>query len=244
MSRTAHNAIKWTPTMIQFLRDNYKSKTNRELAEALGLKMTTTRTKCYELGLRKMQLQYWTPEQVAFLKANYKEMGDTELAEIFDVKWQKDKGWSKKHIEKKRRYLKLKRTKAQIARIKKRNVAMGRFSECANKMWETIGEAPVGTRRVWYRPDNTPFVVIKTKKGFIHYNRYLWEQTYGPIPKGMNVIVISADRVNYTAQDLVLMTNAELAAHNSAHRLPDELKQTQKLINKLNRKIKNYEQYS
>jgi hypothetical protein len=233
-----YNKIVFTPEMHQFLKDNYLSMTNRELADALGLKLTRTRTELYKLGLKRMELEYWTKQQTQFLKDNYKDFGDTELAEIFEVKWYKAKGWTKKHIEKKRRYLKLKRTTAEKKAIQIRNTKMGRFAMCAKKRWETIGEAPIGEKRVWFTSEgNLPYVVIKTKNGFVHYNRWLWQKEKGKIPPGMNVVINTDDRINYTIKDLALISDAELSKRNSQGRVPKELKQTQQLIRKINRKI-------
>lgn len=230
------NKIVFTSKQHQFLRDNYNSMTNQQLAFALGLKLTRVRMELYSLGLKRMELQYWTNEQVQFLRDNYKLFGDTELAEIFEVKWHKPKGWTKKHIEKKRRYLKLKRTSAQKKNIFKRNKAMGRWSECAKKRWETTGQAEIGDKRVWFTSDsNLPFVVIKTKTGFVHYNRWLWKKHKGDIPSGMNVVINGSDRINYTIKDLILLTNAELSARNSKNRVAPEFKETQDLIRKINK---------
>ena len=66
----AWNAIEWTPQMLGFLNDNFNTKTNKLLAEELGLKVTAVRHKCYELGLYKMRLEYWNAEQIQFLKDN------------------------------------------------------------------------------------------------------------------------------------------------------------------------------
>jgi hypothetical protein len=128
--RKSWNKIQWTNDQLKFLKKNFYKLTNRKLADALGLKLTSVRTKCYELGLKRMELEYWTKEQVRFLRQNYKKIGDLELAEIFNQKWHKDKGWSKKHIEKKRRYLGLKRTEEEKNLIPIRTVRAGRFALC------------------------------------------------------------------------------------------------------------------
>jgi len=222
---------------IQFIRSNWQKKTNKELADALGLKLTKLRGFLSEMGLRRMELEYWTEPQINFLKAHYKEYGDTELAEIFEVKWHKKKGWTKKHIEKKRRYLKLKRTAVQKKQIQIRNTKMGRFSMCAKKRWETTGVAPEGEKRVWFHSDNTPLVVIKTNHGWVHYNRWLWEKHFGAIPEGMNVRINSDERINFTKEDLILVTNAENSALNSKNRLPPEARETKKILNKLTKAI-------
>lgn len=225
----------------QFLKDNYLKMTNKQLADHLGLKRTTCNSKMMKLGLKRMELQRWTLEQTDFLKKNYKLFGDTELAEIFEVKWHKPKGWSKQHIEKKRRYLKLKRTTAQRKKIKRRNTLMGRFSECANKRWKTTGVTQKGEKRIWYNQDNSPFVVIKEKNGFVHYNPWLWEQHFGKPPKGYIVRNFSNKLLDVSIKDLKLITRAQNASLNSKNRLTPELKKTKKLINKLSIAIKNQE---
>lgn len=233
---TNRNKIILEPHEKQFIKNNFYKMTNKELADALGLKLTKLREFAYNMGLKRMDLQYWTPEQIQFLKDNYKTIGDTELAEIFEIKWYKSKGWTKKHIEKKRRYLNLKRTKSEIKAIKQRNIKMGRFSECAKKRWETIGEAEIGEKRVWFTSANMPMVYIKTKKGFVPYNRWLWERKKGKIPKGCNVCIKEgADRVNFSINDLELLTNAQLSVRNTKNRLTPELSQAVKTIRQINR---------
>lgn len=239
-----YNKVILTESDRQFIRDNHSKMTNRQLADALGLNLTRLRMFCYEMGLYHQKMEYWSEEQAQFLKDHYREKGDTELAEIFEVKWFKEKGWTKKHIEKKRRYLKLKRTSAERKAIKERNTAMGRFSQCAKKRWETTGQAPIGEKRVWFTIENHPYVVIKTKNGFVHYNRWLWEKYKGKIPKGMNICIKEgADIIRYGIKDLELLTNAQLSARNSKRRIPSELKETKKMIKQIERIITKNNRY-
>lgn len=84
--------------------------------------------------------------------------------------------------------------------------------------------------------------VIKTKKGYVRYNRWLYEQSYGTIPKGMLVrqkentplIVRSID-------DLMLISRSENAAMNvrQLYNYPDSLKKAIKLKNRLIKILKN-----
>ena len=91
-----YNETVWTDDMLCFLKANYQSMTNSELANALNLRLTTTRTKLYELGLKRMDLEYWNDDQIYFLKKFYKVLGDTEIAELFNVFYNKNKGWRQK----------------------------------------------------------------------------------------------------------------------------------------------------
>src|SRR5690606_16774101 len=127
--------------------------------------------KLYELGYKRMEMEYWTPEQVQFLLDNYKEMGDVEMAEIFEETCPKTKPWTKNHIDKKRNYLKLYRTKEELNKIHKRNTDNGRFKMCVVKRWETTGVTPVGEIRIWQNSGGGEFAVVKRKNGFVHYNR-------------------------------------------------------------------------
>jgi len=210
-----YNETVWTPGMLIFLKENYHTMSNQQLANSLGLRLTTTRTKLYELGLKRMDMQYWTDEQVLFLKENYKTVGDTVLAEIFSTIYYKEKGWTKKHIEKKRRYLKLKRTEKELIKIKEINVINGRWAESHWKRWfERV--SPIGEVRVWMNSDtNKPFKVIKTAEGFVHYAPWLFQQYFGPVPKGMIVRLLDEDPLNVVLENLTLVTRAEHSMLNA-----------------------------
>ena len=111
--------------MLQYLRDNYLQKTNAELAMHLNLKKTTCRMKLYELGCKRMKMEYWTEEQIYFLRTHYKTMGDVEMAEIFNEKFPRGKVWKKFHIDKKRGYLDLQRTREEYGSLQTKNSSKG-----------------------------------------------------------------------------------------------------------------------
>ncbi|MEI6865506.1 hypothetical protein [Flavicella sp.] len=225
-----NNKILLEPHEIEFIHDNFFEMTNQDLADALGLRITKLRMFAYEMGLKKIEMEYWKPSQVLYLKKYYKSIGDVELAEIFSEKWSKNKGWSKKHIEKKRRYLHFKRTSSELKKIHSRNVLMGRFKICNIKMWEKRGITPIGEKRIWFNAIGLPYVVVKKKDGFVHYNRDLWKKANGPIAKGMNVCVKpQASRLEAKIDDLELLSNGELSRRNSQNRVHPELAAAMKL---------------
>lgn len=235
------NAIIWTPQRVKFLQKNFDRMTNRQLSDALGLKLTSVRTKCYELGLKHMEMEYWTKRQVNYLVRHYREMGDTELAENFSQKWYKEKGWSKKHIEKKRRYMNLKRTTAEKKLIKERNRKTGCWAIGNVHMWETRGVTPIGELRIW-NVNGRPIIVIRTETGFKHYARWLWTQKRGKVKRGY-VIRVKDPSKNITLRNLEMISRAENGIRNRRAGLayPDELRQAIKILNKLNKTIKHYE---
>lgn len=158
-----------------------------------------------------MEQEYWTTDMVAYLRAHYKTVGDTELAEYFEATWPKNKPWTRKHIEKKRRYLQLSRTQRQQYRIWLRNKQNGRFKQCAANMWATRGIAAEGDIRWWNKRGRT-VPMIKVGGRFQHWARWAWEQAHGPVAVGMNVVFIQPPTpTNLTLQNLRLMTNAEVA---------------------------------
>lgn len=210
------NKYYWTKQQIAFIRKNWPVMTNRALAKVFGISLTLLRVKVYEMGLRRMEMEYWTGEQVEFLIKNYTKIGDVEMAELFNKKWKKNKGWTKKHIEKKRRYMKLKRSKTQIAAIKQRNVDNGRFLLCPVKRWATAGQAKDGEIRMWREQSGRYTPRIKINGRFVHWNRWKWEKHRGKIPKGMNVVFRDNNPANNRLSNLMLVTRAEHARRNLA----------------------------
>ncbi|MCP9763828.1 HNH endonuclease signature motif containing protein [Lacihabitans soyangensis] len=239
MSYNPWNKIAWNDEMLEVLRKNWDSKTNAELAAMLGLRLTSVRTKLYELGLKRMEMEYWTEEQVKYLKDNYLKMGDTELAEYFNNTWKKEKGWTKKHIEKKRRYLKLKRSADAKAVVHHRNKASGRLAVANRKRWEKTGVMPDGTIRYWRLRTGHEFPFVKVDGVWKHWNRVTWEAEYGPIPAGYNVVFRNGDARDLRLENLEVLTDEELSKRNAEGgsvvlsdnyvlgimRLPDELKE-------------------
>lgn len=234
------NKIVLTDEQVKFIQDNFYSMTNQQIADALGLKITALRMKMYAMGLKRIEMEYWTDEQIDFLVTHYHYIGDKEIAEIFEEKYYKEKGWTRKHIEKKRRYMKLKRTEEMKRAIKVREVAKGTYIIGNQKMWQTRGTKPVGTIVQWGKQSN---VYIKNETGkYELYYRSLWTEHYGKIPKRMNVVRINPLE-DWAIENMELITNSELARRNSSIRnfYPIELKQLIKINNKLTKKIKQYE---
>ncbi|MBC8053772.1 MAG: HNH endonuclease [Sphingobacteriaceae bacterium] len=207
--------VDLTEHQISFIKSNYNTLTNPEIAKALGLKIQFLRKKIYELGLKRMELEYWTDEQINFLKSNFQQIGDVEMAEIFQIKWPKNKKWTLKHIEKKRNYLFLHRTESEIKAIHQRNVDNGRFLICVQKRWLKQGVAAEGEIRMWREQSGRYTPRIKINGKFVHWGRWAWEQHHGPIPTGMNVIFADNNPENHVIENLQLATDADLSKRNS-----------------------------
>lgn len=74
----------WTSKMDKYLRDNYQTTPNKRLAGFLGLKLTVTRNRLYELGLARynQKERRWTGSEDATLISLCKTTGNVELSKI------------------------------------------------------------------------------------------------------------------------------------------------------------------
>jgi hypothetical protein len=202
----------WTKEELNFIKSVFHKMTTVQLAKELGLGIATVRKKCTELGLKHMEMEYWTEEQIKFLKENYKQIGDLELSEIFNSKWPKKKGWTNKHIEKKRMYLKLKRTRSQIIAIGQRNLDQGRLNAHMNKgnsNFLTIGPARQKEIRMYRSSAGVITSRIKIGKRWVYWPRWAWVQKNGPVPAGMVVVMKDDNPFNTRVTNLEIVTRSE-----------------------------------
>lgn len=141
----------WTDEMDNFLKENYLLLTNQQLAAQLGLTLTVTRNRLYELKLQRIEMEYWTDEQIEFLKSNYKSMGDVEIAEHFQKASPKNKKWVKQHIKKKRGYLNLNRTFSEIRSIIHKQCSPGgrRYTIAKNSASVNLPDRYVAAKIAW-----------------------------------------------------------------------------------------------
>jgi hypothetical protein len=233
----------WQQSDIDFLKNNYKLLNNRQLADALNITLTICRMKLYELGIKRMEMEYWKPEMITYLKRNYKKMGDVELAERFTNLYPKNKPWTKKHIEKKRRYLNLKRTEEQQIAINQRNTKQGRNPGYWVSHQHLICE--VGTIKIYKNESGRIYKAIKTKNGFVHYAPWLYKKEVGPIKPGHVIRIKDGNPLNVVVENLEMISWQQNAILNTEIRMsyPEELKEMIKLTNKLKKTIKKHEQH-
>jgi hypothetical protein len=174
----------------------------------------------------------WTKEMIRWLLVNYKTIGDKELAEKMNVLFRHKYRWTLKHVEKKRSYLKLRRTKKQVYKLRQ---AMNKKID-HSKMWDTRGRTPVGKIVIWlvggYKVE-----FIRLKDGFERLARHTWQTNKGVIPVGYNVIKKDLNKSASDIDNLICLSNQDLAALNSMRRYPEEIRETSFLIYKLNNAI-------
>jgi hypothetical protein len=195
----------------KFITKNFDQYSNKELATMLGCSIGHVRARCYAMGMLRMTLEYWTEEQINFLIENYQVIGDKELAEIFNNMWSKEKGWTFKHIEKKRLYLKLKRSKEELHQIYLRNLENGRWlnNEIQNR-WDHSNLAKDGCIRLWKMSGGKQIPVIKVNGEWRHWAPYAWELEHGAIPEG-HIVAYIGDPSIIDVSNLELTTRSDLS---------------------------------
>jgi hypothetical protein len=161
-----------------------------------------------------MNYHRWSKSEITFLIKKYEWIGDTKLAEMFNLKFPKSvHTWTKKHIEKKRNYLGLKRSAEQERYLRCENNKDGRQV----RMWDTRGRLQEGEIRTWKGRQFT-----KKDGVVIAYNRFLMDAKPGEV-------------VRKVSGELKIITRAENAAYNSKMRTnyPTELKEAIQALNQL-----------
>lgn len=131
-----------------------------------------------------LKVAKFTKLDILRLKYWYTFIGDTQIAIMLNEINETDK-FTKKSIEKKRSYLKLKRTKDQIKLIMSDNAII---SNLKVKEFET-------TIQKYHR-----FIKIDNK--LISYSRWIYEKNKGKIPEGMIIFYKDFDSLNDNLDNL------------------------------------------
>ena len=76
---------RWTDEEKQYLRDNWETKTAKEMARTLKRGVEAVRfTGLVRLGLNKRTVRAWTKQEVTYLKRYHSRMTREEIAEKLD----------------------------------------------------------------------------------------------------------------------------------------------------------------
>lgn len=100
---------------------------------------------------------------------------------------------------------------------------------------------PVGT--INYTTNGYPKEKIGEPNQWVLKHRKVWEDNFGPIPKGHSVCFLDGDKSNYDISNLILLSREELIRmnHNDYFSSDPELTKLGASITKLTRKIKQQE---
>lgn len=79
-----------------------------------------------------------------------------------------------------------------------------------------------GETYVWKAKGRAPRVMIKIGGKSYGYQRWLWEQHYGPVPEGMRVITKDRNQLNVTLDNLELISDRCMIYENNPKISPEE----------------------
>lgn len=205
-------AVKWDMIDLVFIRKNFPVMTWNELLTAINeirstseqVEISALRHQVRRMGLSKGIQIRWSQKDISFLRSNYTKIGNVEMADILNKKnssfriidgKKNYRTFTKKHIEKKLKLLRLYRTPEEILSIKRRNLTTTNYrvltSECNQWTQGTRKAAREEETRVWR---GVRYVKVNGK--FTPYTRWFYHNFIQPIPKGFVVYHLDSDVLN------------------------------------------------
>ena len=80
-------AIEWTEERLNYLRQNYQTQTNEQLAEHFGISARTLRRKAKQIGLTKREPVTKTKQTEELVRDMYPDHSLNEIAEKANISW-------------------------------------------------------------------------------------------------------------------------------------------------------------
>lgn len=72
---------RYTQEELEYIKNNFKNMTCKEIGEALGRTEQSVRAKCFDLNLHKKEAP-WTDDEIDFIKQNYMEMKTSDICRV------------------------------------------------------------------------------------------------------------------------------------------------------------------
>lgn len=213
------------PDETKYLLENYYKLTNGQLLEHLNsyrssseqLRPTTMLNHCRKLALSRGVQIRWSYSDTRRLKKWHPFMGDKQIAEHLNRvgcsrrrinEKMVYKVFTRKHIEKKRELLGIKRTPAQLALLRKDNIMCGEYTFWSgdNNPWNNGSRPGLKEEEVIVRNDQNGVQrrYIKVGDRITPYRRWFYQNFIGPVPGDMVVHGIDLDPMNDDPGNLVL----------------------------------------
>jgi len=82
------------------------------------------------------------------------------------------------------------------------------------------------------------FIKVEGKKTLELYQRYVWEQNFGPIPKGHIIRFKNGNTKDFSPENLLCLSKKDNMKMNSIHQYPIELKNLMRTNGRLKNQIK------
>lgn len=226
-------ARKYTKEQIDFIREISPGRYNEDIAALFNEKFGTNVTEGQIKSLkgnhgiksnltrkRKTIDELFTDEQKEFIRVHVKGTHNKVLAELINREFglsitaKQIKTWKKNHNLSSG----LKGTEGISPPNKgtKGLYNVGGNKTSFKKGNRPINYQPIGTERI----DRDGYTLIKVSDEGDWHKRWrlkhnvIWENAYGPIPKGYCLIFLDRDKQNITLENLMLVTRSQLARLN------------------------------
>lgn len=253
----------WTPEQIELLKIKYPDSNPNELCLLFPDKSyKAIRTKAKILRLKKTVQKFrFSLQQIAELKRDYSNTLNKDLADRF--------GCSIHTLHNKAHSLKLNKDKEFIREVARNNftddhpakkywIKKGNCPPNKGKKMETFmsEETMRKFKANQFKKDHIPhnatsvgferinedgYILIKVpgKRKLVLKHRYVWEQSFGLIPKGYNIQFKDGNRKNCHIANLYIISRSEqMKNENSLHtKYPKEVQQLFQLKGALKRQI-------
>jgi hypothetical protein len=207
-------AIEYHPAEIVFIHKNFFKLSKEDLLDGVNamrerkIKMSSLRHQCYRMGLKKGIQIRWSDDDIQFLRNNFQKIGDVELAERL-TKRKKTyriingkrvyRRFTKKHVEKKRNLLNLKRSSQELKNIRLRNEKNGRMKTFSSddNMWTRQIKIPAKEHeiRIW-NTNGQRKKYIKINGRFIPYARWYYHNFIAELTPDKKVYHLDLDTLN------------------------------------------------
>lgn len=211
------NHGKYTDDMIDFLVTNYNTVKLDDLTNMFNEKFNTDFTKSalwhkldrvlnskYDRTREYIPRVKWTKELENFLKANYNDYTYKEVSEMLNEKF--NIKTTPNSIEHKVSRLGLRKSKDAMRKsFKKKRLSRFHFKK---------GQVPAIKKPIGYETERLcGYIWIKVAEPdvFEQKHRYVYRKHYGNIPEGANIVFLNGNRRDFRIENLVAMSNAELA---------------------------------
>lgn len=207
-SRNIYEYKQLTQDELDYVENNYLRYPIPELVENLNKlygnnrPRTTIYTLCRRKGYKyPRNYKYYTEEEQEWLRNNINLMTSKELTDKFNELFHHNKRWDA--------------IKAYCNRILgiNFNVELTRMATGKKK------RLPIGTERIYKKLEGYIKVKVTNKyqndsKNWKFKHHIIWEEHYGPIPKGYNVIFLDGDSSNLDINNLALCNTKTLLLLN------------------------------
>ena len=198
----------WKCSEDEYLSVKYPHKYAKEIASHLGRSMSSVYSRVVKLGLKKSE--------------EFKKMELAKQAERLRI------------VGEKSRY-----QKGREPENKGKKMPKEVYEKCRPTMFQK-GNVPHNTKYDGYeRVNRDGYKEVRVSKGkFQLKHRIVWEQKFGEIPPDHAVIFKNGDTLDFTIENLRLVSREELMKMNSFHRYPEHIKDAIRTLAKLRKTIK------